>query len=341
MKDKILQALEQADGYLSGQELSGMLGVSRTAVWKAIEKLREEGYQIEAVTKRGYRLVNTEDTDILNQVEIEKRLTTKWVGRPTIYEKETDSTNNEIMRMSDAGAAEGTLVVASKQTAGKGRRGRVWVSPSGGNVYMSILVKPQISANIAPMSTLIMALSIYEAMRDLDCSDDIRFGIKWPNDVVISTDGITYRKFVGILTEMRLEDTAIRDVTIGTGLDLNQESVAEEFRQTATTLSIALGHKVNRAAVTAACWNHFEPDYEAFLQAGDLSPLQEEYNRACVNVGRKVRVLDPKGEFTGTAKGILADGRLIVTPDGKPGDGSGDQFIESGEISVRGVMGYV
>lgn len=362
MKDKILQALEQADGYLSGQELSGMLGVSRTAVWKAIEKLREEGYQIEAVTKRGYRLVNAEGTDILNQLEIEKRLTTKWAGRPTIYEKETGSTNDDIMKLADSGAADGTLVVSSKQTAGKGRRGRVWVSPSGGNIYMSLLVRPRISANIAPMSTLVMALATYEAMLDLDCGGamhgqnedshepyaaehpaggSIRFGIKWPNDIVVSVDSGPYKKFVGILTEMRLEDTAIKDVTIGIGLDLNQESVAEEFSETATTLSIALGHKVNRAEIAAGCWNHFEPDYEAFLKAGDLSPLQEEYNRACVNVGRRVRVLDPKGEFTGTAKGILPDGRLIVTPDGASDDGSGDQFIESGEISVRGVMGYV
>lgn len=337
MKDKVLQALENTDGYLSGQQLCEMFGVSRTAVWKAIEKLREEGYQIEAVTNRGYRLIHSDEEDVLNQMEIEKRLTTKWAGRPTIYKKETGSTNDDIMALADQGASDGTLVVTSKQTAGKGRRGRVWVSPEG-NAYMSILVRPQISTNVAPMSTLVMALCVYEAMLDLHAPENICFGIKWPNDIVVSVDGgNVYKKFVGILTEMRLEDTSIRDVTIGTGLDLNQESVVEQFRETATTLSIALGHKVNRAQIVADCWNHFEPDYEKFLGAGNLSTLQDEYNQACVNVDRKVRVLDPKGEFTGTAKGITETGELIVIPD----DGRGEQHIESGEISVRGVMGYV
>lgn len=339
MKDRILQALEGTDGYLSGQQLSELLGVSRTAIWKSIEKLREEGYQIEAVTNRGYRLVRTGDDDILNQAEIEKRLHTKWVGHPTIYTKETGSTNDDIMKLADEGAAEGTLAVSSMQTAGKGRRGRVWVSPGGGNIYMSLLVRPKISANIAPMSTLIMALATYEAMLDLRMPEDreLHFGIKWPNDIVVSVNGGPYKKFVGILTEMRLEDTSIKDVTIGIGLDLNQESVAEEFSETATTLSIAMGHKVNRAEIVAGCWNHFEPDYESFLEAGNLSPLQENYNEACVNVNRKVRVLDPKGEFTGTARGILPDGKLLVSPD----DDRENQQIESGEISVRGVMGYV
>lgn len=328
--------MEESDGFISGQELCGMLGVSRTAVWKAIEKLRGEGYRIEAVTNRGYRLSDSDEADILNQVEIERRLSTKWAGHPTIYKKETGSTNDDIMALADNGAAEGTLVVASRQTAGKGRRGRVWVSPEG-NAYMSILVRPHISANAAPMSTLVMALSVYEAMLDLHAPENIRFGVKWPNDIVVSVDGKPYKKFVGILTEMRLEDTSIRDVTIGIGLDLNQESVVQEFRETATTLSLAVGHKVNRAKIVADCWNHFEPDYEKFLSAGNLSVLQEEYNRACVNVGRKVRVLDPKGEFSGTARGTTETGELIVLPD----DGRGEQRIESGEISVRGVMGYV
>ena len=337
MKDKILAALAEAGDFLSGQQLSELLGVSRTAVWKAIGKLKEEGYEIEAVTNRGYRLVNREDADILNAQEIEKRLTTRWAGHPTIYEKETGSTNDDIMRMSDEGAAEGTLAVASFQSAGKGRRGRSWVSQEGGNVYMSILLRPQMAANLAPMSTLIMALAVHEAMEELYGAEAVRFGIKWPNDIVVSAGGGPYKKFVGILTEMRMEDTEIRDVTIGIGLNLNMDALEEQFRASATALSLALGHKVNRASVTAGCWNHFEEDYETFLAAGNLAPLQERYERALVNKGRVVRILDPKGEFSGVAKGITSGGDLIVTPE----DGGPDRYIGTGEISVRGVMGYV
>lgn len=330
-------ALSQAEGYLSGQELSDLLGVSRTAVWKAIGKLKEEGYEIEAVTNRGYRLINRGDADILNGPEIERRLSTRWAGHPVIYEKETGSTNDDIMRLSDEGAAEGTLAVASFQTAGKGRRGRTWVSQEGGNVYMSLLLRPKMAPSLAPMSTLIMALAVYETMEDLQAGEPVRFGIKWPNDIVVSTGGGPYQKFVGILTEMRMEDREIRDVTIGVGINLNMDNVEEQFRSSATSLSMALGHPVNRAAVTAGCWNHFEPDYEEFLRAGDLTPLRGRYEAALVNRGRAVRILDPKGEYTGAAKGITVNGDLIVAPDG----GGEDRIIGSGEISVRGVMGYV
>lgn len=337
MKDKILQALLEAEGFLSGQQLSALLGVSRTAVWKAIGKLKEEGYEIEAVTNKGYRLVHDHTNDILNQTEIEKRLTTSWAGHPVIYEKETGSTNDDIMRLSENGACEGTLAVTSHQTAGKGRRGRNWISPEGGNAYMSILLRPRIPVSEAPMMTLIMALAVYEAMMDLDFPETVRFGIKWPNDLVVSVEGGPYKKFVGILTEMRLEDAEIRDVTIGIGLNLNMETVNPEIAETATTLYLSTGCKVNRAAVVAGCWNHFEPDYEAYLQAGSLEPLLEKYSGALVNIGRKVRILDPKGEFTGVAKAVTAGGELVVSPD----DGSPDRCIGTGEISVRGVMGYV
>ncbi len=337
MKDRILQELSEAEGFLSGQELSEILGVSRTAVWKAIGKLKEEGYEIEAVTNRGYRLIGGQNADILNETEITKHLTTRWAGHPVIYEGKTGSTNDDIMRMSDEGAAEGTLAVASLQTAGKGRRGRIWQSPDQGNVYMSILLRPAIPVAEAPMMTLIMALATYEMLQDLSFPENLRFGIKWPNDLVVSVDGGPYKKFVGILTEMRLEDTEIRDVTIGIGININQDCVDPALEETATTLSLAAGHPVNRAAVAAGCWNHFEPDYEEYLAAGSLEPLVERYSKALVNLGREVRVLDPKGEFTGVAKAVTAGGELIVAPS----DGSEDRRIGTGEISVRGVMGYV
>ncbi len=341
MKDRILQALAETDGFLSGQQLSDLLGVSRTAVWKTIGKLKSEGYEIEAVTNRGYRLINAQDVDVLNQAEIARRLSTAWAGYPLIYEKQTGSTNDDIMRLADEGATQGTLAVASCQTAGKGRRGRTWISPDEGNVYMSILLRPQIPVQEAPMMTLIMALACCEALQELypekGMDKKVQFSIKWPNDLVVSVEEGPFKKFVGILTEMRLEEREIRDVTIGIGLNLNQESVDPAICETATTLRIALGRKVNRAEVAAACWNHFEPAYEEYLAAGSLEPLIERYSSVLVNIGRKVRVLDPRGEYTGTAKRVTAGGELVVTAD----DTAEDRLVGTGEISVRGVMGYV
>ncbi len=337
MKEKILQLLEEADGFVSGQQLCEALGVSRTAVWKAISALRADGYEIEAVTNRGYRLCAIENADVFNGVEIERRLRTKWVGRPLFCAKETGSTNNDIQKLSDEGYGNGTLCVSEKQTAGKGRRGRTWISPSGGNVYMSILLKPSINPDRAPMTTLIMALAVFRALEKQSAPAGVRFGIKWPNDGVVSVDGgKTYKKIVGILTEMRLEEREIKDITIGTGLNINIRAVPPEVRDTAATIADALGRPLCRAALVADIWNCFEEDYEKFLTAGSLKPLKADYERGLVNAGRRVRVLDPKGEYEGTALGISDTGELLVrTADDKiiP--------VSSGEISVRGVMGYV
>lgn len=338
-KLEILRKLKEADGYVSGQQLCDALGVSRTAVWKNIEKLREEGYPIEAVTSRGYRLLPTEGADILNYDELISRLHTKWVGHPLIYKEETGSTNNDVFALSDQGSPEGTLVVAAAQTAGKGRRGRAWISPSGVNVYMSILLRPQMQADIVSMVTLIMALSVYQAALELKAADGIecRFGIKWPNDIVVSVNGGTYKKLCGILTEMRMEEMDIRDVVIGIGLNINEKNFAPEIQETATSFSLALGHDVNRALLTARTWNYFEEDYDKFREAQSLAPLKEIYEAGLVNRGRLVRVLDPRNPFTGTAEGITDAGELIVRPQ----DGSGERFVRTGEVSVRGVMGYV
>lgn len=338
-RQEILRQLKESGDFVSGQQLCDLLGISRTAVWKNIEKLREEGYPIEAVTSRGYRLLPTEDSDLLNYEELAGRLHTKWVGHPLIYKAETGSTNNDILALSDQGSPEGTLVVASRQTAGKGRRGRAWISPSEGNIYMSILLRPQMKADIVSMVTLIMALSVYQAALELEAAEgvDCRFGIKWPNDIVASVNGGSYRKLCGILTEMRMEEMDIRDVVIGTGLNVNEKHFSKEIQETATSFCLALGHDVNRALLTARTWDYFEEDYDKFRKAQSLSPLKDIYESGLVNRGRLVRVLDPRTPFTGTAEGITDTGELIVRPQ----DGSEEKFVRTGEVSVRGVMGYV
>ena len=212
-----------------------MLGVSRTAVWKNIQKLKEEGYPIEAVTNKGYRLLSVGEADIFDREQIAAKLKTAWAGRPLIYREETGSTNDDIFALAAQGYPHGTLLVASRQTAGKGRRGRTWISPREGNIYMSILLKPDLPPDVTPMLTVVMALSVYQASLDAVSAQDAsseedaarcRFGIKWPNDIVVSVDGGPYRKLCGILTEMRMEDREISAITIGIGLNVNQTEFA-------------------------------------------------------------------------------------------------------------------
>ncbi len=173
LKDRILERLREAGAgeFVSGQELCEALGVSRTAVWKAVSRLREEGYPIEAVQNRGYRLdeARAESSDLLNEAELNARLSaaTRWAGHPCYYAEETGSTNDDIMALADQGAPEGTLCVTSLQNKGKGRRGRRWISPDGGNVYMSLLVRPKMPTNIVPMVTIVMALAACEACQEV------------------------------------------------------------------------------------------------------------------------------------------------------------------------------
>ena len=335
-KQEVLRQLREADEYVSGQQLCEALGVSRTAVWKIIKKLKEDGYPIEAVTNKGYRLLSVEGRDLFNKEELERRLETRWAGHPLIFSEETGSTNADIIQLSEQGYPQGTLAVTSKQTAGKGRRGRTWISPPDVNVYMSILLKPDFRPETAPMLTLVMALAVYRACEEL-YGEKGKFAIKWPNDIVVSAREGSWRKICGILTEMRLEEKEIRDIVIGTGVNVNQTQFPDEIRGTAGSLALALGHPVGRAELTAEVWKYFEQYYEEFARAQSLAPLKEEYERALVNRGKKVRVLDPQSPYEGVALGVSEEGELLVQPD----DGSAVREVGTGEVSVRGVMGYV
>ena len=163
MKTEILKLLREADGYVSGQQISERFGVSRTAVWKAVRQLQEEGYQVEAVRNRGYHIVDS--PDIMTKEELDSLMTTEWAGRTILYYDVTDSTNLRIRQAGDEGAPHGTLAVADRQTAGRGRRGREWESPAGSSIYMSVLLRPDISPAKASMLTLVMACSVAEGIR--------------------------------------------------------------------------------------------------------------------------------------------------------------------------------
>lgn len=326
MKAEILKMLRESQDYVSGQQICERFQVSRTAVWKVIKQLKEEGYEVEAVRNRGYRLSSL--PDILSREEIVSQIDTVWAGQNVYYFTETDSTNIQAKRMGDQGAPHGTLAAAGQQTAGKGRRGRTWESPADQNIYMSLLLRPEIAPVKAPMLTLVMAYAAAMALRECTGLD---VQIKWPNDLVING-----KKICGILTEMSTEIDYINYVVIGIGINTNIEQFPEELKQTATSLRIEAGRSIRRSPLIAAIMRWFEKAYAGFMKTEDLSGIQKAYNELLVNCGREVRVLEPKGEWQAEALGINDGGELLV----RKVDGS-ETAVYAGEVSVRGIYGYV
>lgn len=326
MKAAILKMLREADGYVSGQEICAKFGVSRTAVWKVVRQLQEEGYQVEAVRSKGYRIVDV--PDVMTAEEVKSQIDTEWAGRNVIYYPETDSTNLRIKQLGDEGAPHGTLAVADRQTKGRGRRGRSWESPGGSCIYMSLLLRPDIAPDKAPMLTLVMACSAAEGI--MDCTDaEVR--IKWPNDLIVGG-----KKLVGILTEMSTQIDYINHVTIGVGINVNIKEFPEEIKETATSLCLETGKTIKRAPVIAAVMRHFEEDYKVFMQTEDMSGLMEKYSRLLINKDREVLILGRESQYTARAEGISSNGELIVRKE----DGTIEN-IRAGEVSVRGIYGYV
>lgn len=326
MKTEILTALKNTDGYLSGQELCDRFQVSRTAVWKVINQLKEEGYEVEAVRNRGYRLISV--PEVLTAEELMSRFDGHWFGKRVVYREKVDSTNTEAKRLSDRDAAHGTLVIAGMQTAGKGRRGRAWTTAPGMGVWMSVLLRPEFAPSSASMLTLLMGMAAAEASEDLT---GLEARIKWPNDVVLNG-----KKICGILTEMSAEPDFIHHVIIGTGINVNTENFPEELNSKATSLYLETGNKYSLADVIERTGLLFEKYYEIFAETGDLTELKDKYNRRLAGLLSEVRVLDPKGSYEGISRGINSKGELMVEMADKS-----LRSVYAGEISVRGKYGYI
>ena len=325
MKKKILELLQNCPDFISGQELSERFGVSRTAVWKVIRQLEAEGYVIQAVRNKGDRL--TAQPDLLTEETIQNQIHTEWAGQQLVVFSETDSTNDQAKKLAEEGAGQGLLVVSDSQTAGKGRRGRSWESRMGEGIFMTLLLKPDIAPGNASMLTLVMALAVRAGIRQVTGIDT---QIKWPNDIVC--DG---KKVCGILTEMSAQIDYINYIVVGVGINVSNEVFPEEVASTATSLYLLTGVTCSRAKLISEIMAQFEIYYAQYLQTQDLSGLMNEYNSHLVNRGRSVRVLNPKREYTGVAQGINQAGELLVQTE------DGIMHVSSGEVSVRGVYGYV
>ncbi len=299
--------------------------------------------------KAADRAVSSLETENYCESLIAEYLETDWMAKNILFYESTDSTNAQAHLAAQQGAPDGTLVVADMQTAGRGRRGRSWESPVGTNLYFSLLLRPKFAADNASMLTLLMAYAVYQAVEQVvesgvretaeDTRDDIieqtdepvRCGIKWPNDIVI--DG---KKVCGILTEMYLEEASHYHVIIGVGVNVGKQLFPSGLVDKATCLADVCGSTISRSHLIADILKVFETEYEAFCKDPDLELFKEKYNRCLINKDRGVCVLDPKGEYCGIARGINSRGELLVELE----EGL-MQTVYAGEVSVRGIYGYV
>lgn len=256
-----------------------------------------------------------------------------------------DSTNKKARELALGGCPHGTLISADTQWSGVGRRGRNWCSEKGVGVYMSMLLRPKVEADKAHMLTLVAAMAVQKAIcilqnqskriKDAEISPNANFAetkprIKWPNDIVLNK-----KKICGILTEMNLNGKEIDFVIVGIGINVNNNFFPEEISQAASSLSLELGRDIEKEQLITEVWKQFGVYYGQFLETSDVSLFQKEYEEALVNKEEKVKVLDPLGEYVGTARGITNTGELIVDTEREI------RYVSGGEVSVRGIYGYV
>lgn len=316
----------QPEAFFSGQELSRQLGISRAAVWKAIDSLRQDGYTIEARTGLGYRLVAAPDA--LVEREIRRHLAPGTHCPDLRCLQEIDSTNSYLKREALAGAVHGTVAVANCQTAGRGRLSRSFLSLPDRGVYLSVLLRPGLPPAELMGTTGMAAVAVCRAV---ERASGARAQIKWTNDLVLNG-----KKLCGILTEMALEgETGMTEsLVIGAGVNVSQrpEDFGEDVGALATSLALG-GHPVSRPALAAAMIEELYGLAEGL--GGDLTPWVEEYRRRCVTIGREVRLLWTEGQERATALDVDDQFGLVV----RRADGT-VTTIRTGEVSVRGLYGY-
>ena len=311
-------------GFVSGERISEELGISRAAVWKRIEALRAQGYAIESAGKRGYRLA---PGDALDPALWKSALTTRELGRGEVrYQAEVSSTNTVLKEMAVGGAPQGSLCLCDRQTAGRGRLGRQWVSPAGQGLWCSTLLRPRLRPEDAPFVTFCAAMALAEAIDRL-CGT--RAQIKWPNDVVLQG-----KKCCGILLEMAADPDRLEYVVVGTGVNLQPGAYPPELQDRAISLAEVTDRPPLRREMLCAYLAALEPLVDT-LETSGFSALLPGYTARSCTLGSRVQVSGGV-ELTGMAEGLDGSGALLVRDDG------GELHrVLSGDVSVRGVMGYV
>lgn len=326
MKEIILNKLkDNKDKFISGEELSDEFRVSRTTIWKCIKKLKEEGYTIEASTKKGYKLL--EVPDLVTKIEIDKYVFTEKIGNNIIYFSEVESTNNEMKKYLKE--EEGLVLLTENQTLGKGRLGREWFSDNKKGICFSILLKPKIEPLDAMKITQIGASSLVKILR----KNNVEAYIKWPNDIILNN-----KKLAGILVEMTTEIMKIENIILGIGMNVNTllKDIPKDLREKATSLLIETGIKWDRKKIIGDFLTEFEKEYFSFIKNGDSSETLSNCRKYSNILGKKIKII--KGNISREVEAIDIDSEGFLVVENERGE---KERLISGEISVRGLEGYI
>lgn len=321
MKNKILSILLSSNDFVSGQSLANQLGVSRQAVWKGVNALKEDGYEISSTPNRGYKLVSS--PDFLNVEAIKNHLNTELIGREIIVLDSVGSTNDYIKELGNNGCREGVVVTTREQTQGKGRLGRTWLSKRDENIAFSIILRPKVSPGGIVTVTHLAGLAMCKALREttgLDCK------IKWPNDIVVGS-----KKLVGILTEMTAEFDAIEYIVIGIGINIDQVVFPEEIEYKSTSILLETGRHYDKNRLLAKFLDRLEGE----LLRNDLRMSQtalSEYKDLCATIGKSVTFTRGSRKINGMAVGVSENGELkVMLSDGSICN------VYFGEVTVQGI----
>jgi len=319
VKAEILALLANSENQcLSGEELSRRLGISRTAVWKHIKLLQKDGYDIQAVHRTGYRLAGVPDR--LYPEEIKRGLLPTELTWNVVYYPEVSSTNEVAKKLADDGAAEGTVVIADAQTAGRGRLGRSWHSPPGVGIWLSLILRPPVAPPTAPQLTMTAAVAVCKVLRQ---ATGVDVGIKWPNDLMVEG-----RKVCGILTEMKAEMDRVHYVVLGIGINVNSEGFPPEVAPVATSLKQVAGRTFNRVDLVKQILVEMDQVYPDYKRKG-FTPFREDWQQLNVTLGQAVTVTTLGESFAGMATGIQPDGSLVVEGE------NGVRSFYAGDVTLR------
>ncbi|MDQ0228781.1 biotin--[acetyl-CoA-carboxylase] ligase [Metabacillus malikii] len=309
LRAKLLEAFSEANGeFISGQKISEYIGCSRTAVWKHIESLRKDGYELEGVRKLGYRI--TKKPDKISSNEIQLGLKTEYMGRNIFFEEIVDSTQKIAQNLAADGTPEGTIVVADMQSNGRGRMSRKWYSPSGTGIWMSMVIRPNIPVIDTPQLTLLTAVAVTQAIEEIT---PLHPNIKWPNDILLNN-----KKIVGILTELQAEADQVHAVIIGIGINVNQrtEDFPEELQSIATSLHRETGNTIERAKLIQAILLKFEQLYTLYISKGFL-PIKLLWESYSISLKNELIARTLTGTIQGKAIGIDDNGVLLLEDNDK------------------------
>jgi len=306
-RTKLIDAFSNANGeFLSGQALADILGCSRTAIWKHIEELRKEGFELEAIRNKGYRIINTPKN--MTENELRLGLKTTIFGKTIHYLESTDSTQKVAHRLAQEGCPDGTLVISEEQTNGRGRLARNWHSPKYTGIWMSLVLRPKLPPAKAPQFTLIAAVAVAQAIEDV-C--DISPDIKWPNDLLLNG-----KKITGILTELQADSDKINAIIMGIGMNVNQkqEDFPMELQDIATSLAIETKREISRSNLVKRILENLEKYYLIYLENG-FAPLKLLWESYAVSLGKDIIARTISGNISGKALGITEDGVLKIQDD--------------------------